>query len=153
MGAAILSWTWKTSNRIKAAVHWPVAQGQVISSSVGRDSTRIRGGGYNHYLVPNIRYQYAVDGKSYTSATVVFGVRKRFKTQAEAEEEIAVFPVGRGVPVHYDPADPSVASLEAGAVPSVMPMLQWMSALFLLIGLIAIVSGILSIRRFVRENL
>lgn len=153
MGAAILSWTSKTSNRIKAAVNWPTAEGRIITSSVGRDSTRIRGGGYNHYLVPVIQYHYAVNGREYTSSTVIFGTRKRFKTQAEVEQDIAGYPVGKTVPVHYDPTDPGIAALEAGNVPPVFPLMQRMSALFLLIGIVAIVSGILGIRRFVRENI
>ena len=147
MGAAILSWTWNTSLRIKSSAKWPTTQGQVVSSSIVNDSTRIRGGGYNRLYRAAITYQYTVNGKQYKSDTFTFGIPHSFANRADAEHETQVFPVGKTVDVHFDPRNPATASLESGTVPQQFTLLGWMSGLFLVAGLVALVSGILNLRR------
>lgn len=147
MGGAILWWCLSTTARIRASSSWPAADGEVIQSSIARDSSRIRGGGYNHFFQANVRYRYSVNGKQYESDTFTFGVPHTFSTQAEAEAETTKYSVGRHVEVRYDPSNPATASVLPGTVPEGFALLQWMSAAFLAVGLISIGSGIFSKRR------
>jgi hypothetical protein len=137
--------------KIKASAHWPTTPGQVISSSVARDSTRIRGGGYNHFYDAQFRYQYTVNGRQYTSNVLTFGTRNNFSDSISAAQKTATLPVGSSVPVHFDPRDPATACLEAGVVPKQFNLIGWMAAVFLFAGLVSIISGIIYLRRRLRE--
>ena len=151
MGAALLSWTWKTTSKIKSSAHWPTTPGQVISSTVARDSSRIRGGGYNHYYDAQIRYQYTLNGRQYTSNVLTFGMRNNFSDSISAAQKTGTLPVGSSVPVYFDPRDPASACLEAGVVPKQFSVIGWSAAAFLFAGLVSIISGIIYLRRRLRE--
>jgi hypothetical protein len=137
--------------KIKASAHWPTTPGQVISSSVARDSTRIRGGGYNHFYDAQFRYQYTVNGKQYTSNVLTFGMRNTFSDSVSAAQKTGMLLVGSSVHVYFDSRDPATACLEPGVVPQEFNLIAWMAAAFLFAGLVAIISGIFHLRRRVRE--
>lgn len=144
MGGAILVWCWNTTSRIKASAAWPAVDGEVVSSAVALDSSRIRGGGYNVTYRADIHYRYVVSSKSYESSTFTFGVPHSFASRAEADAEVARLAVGRHVEVRYDPSDPATSCLEPGVVPDTIKLLGWMTGAFTLAGSISILSGISS---------
>ena len=147
MGVWMLWWSLSTTARIRASASWPAADGEIIRSVVARDSSRIRGGGYNHYFRAEITYRYQVAGKPYESDTFTFGTSHTFHTQAEAEAEVAFYAVGRHVEVRYDPSDPATSSVRPGTVPDTFKLITWMAAAFALAGMISLLSGIFSFRK------
>jgi HEAT repeat protein len=83
---------------------WPTTAGKIIQSKVwqeadsrGDKTTRV-----------SIVYLFTVQGKSYTGDNLWFGPFRG------AEENVRRYRAGRQVRVHYDPANPQVAVLEAG---------------------------------------
>ena len=89
--------------------HWPVADGKVLTSIVAKKSHPTAG----IFHVPRVHYSYAVAGKQYEGDVICpgieqFGLGSELQAHAKADH----YPVGKIVPVHYDPADPSVAVLE-----------------------------------------
>jgi hypothetical protein len=144
---ATLWWAMNTTSKIRASASWPATDGEVISAAVARDSTRIRGGGYNHFFRADITYRYRVNGKAYESDTFMFGVPHSFSNQAEAESEVSTYAVGRHVEVHYDPANPASATIHTGTVPEQFRIVLWMAGAGTLAGVLAVLSGFLSRRK------
>jgi len=91
---------------------WPTVPGAITASSVGTIATGGSTGG--HDFVPDIDYAYAISGHSYVGHRVRFVAFAR-KSAEEAGAVVALYPVNAAVTVHYDPADPASAVLEAGA--------------------------------------
>ena len=147
MCGMILQWSTRTATTITESKNWPTAQGTVISSRAPRDSSRVRGGGYNHYYTVDVTYRYLVNGASYQSNVFVFGVPKSLPDSVEAQRVVAAHPVNGSVTVYYDPSDPSRSCLEPGNVPQQFGLLTLMSGAFLLIGLLLLISGGISVAR------
>ena len=61
-----------------------------------------------------MKYSYVVEGVSFESDRVDYGVETRSSKRARADEIVALYPVGEEVLVYYDPSDPSEAVLEPG---------------------------------------
>jgi len=147
MGTWVLWWSLSTTARIRASASWPMTDGEIIRSVVARDSTRIRGGGYNHFFRTDITYRYQVAGKPYESDTFTFGTSHTFRTQAEAEAEVAFYAVGRHVEVRYDPSSAARSTVRPGTVPETFRLLIWMAAGFALAGIVSLLWGIIAISK------
>ena len=81
-----------------------------VTGTVLDSSMSYHGGknpGYNFYA----RYTYAVNGKSYTSNRVTFGVWGSSKREW-AEAYLSKYPAGRPVTVYFKPNEPSFSVLE-----------------------------------------
>ena len=144
MGIWMLWWSMSTTSRIRASASWPMTDGEIIRSVVERDSTRIRGGGYNHFFRTDITYRYQVAGKSYESDTFTFGTSHTFHTQAEADAEVAFLAVGRHVEVRYDPSDPKTSTVRPGTVPENFRVINWMAGALAVAGSVSLLWGIFS---------
>jgi len=108
--AGVLGGYWlvhRTRAQGLASLAWPATSGSVKSSAV--QSYKTKGG---PQFVAKVAYDYTVDGKSYAGDRVRFG--NYAGAQAAAEADIARYPEGSAVDVRYDPANPSVSTLEAG---------------------------------------
>ncbi len=57
----------------KAAQTWPKTKGKVLTSEVTEDRFRSVTGKASIAFIPEISYQYLVNGKMYESRTVIFG--------------------------------------------------------------------------------
>lgn len=147
MCGILMGWSMRTARRISDSKNWPTVQGTVISSQSLRDSSRIKGGGYNHYYTVNVTYRYSVNGGTYQSNVFVFGVAKSFPDSAQAQSVVTAHPVNGPVTVYYDPSDPSSACLEPGKVPEQFGLLTLMSGGLLLVGLLLLISGGVSVAR------
>jgi hypothetical protein len=97
----------------RAASRWPTAQGTVLSSRA--ESRRIlrQTGGSQTTTVwsPLVEYSYRVGERSYHGARVAFGPEVAGARDL-AEQTVQRYPEGATVSVHYDPSNPSHATLE-----------------------------------------
>ncbi len=133
--------------KARASADWPSVQGEVTESRVHsyRKST---GTGTSHsrrkrYYEAHIEYQYAVDGRSYTSDGI--GMMNGSSTnRSRAERIVRRYPKRKTVTVFYDPARPEIAVLEPG-VSTGNCFLLGGGALFALVGLIVAVGDLLGI--------
>lgn len=104
-----------------AARRWPKTMGTVTRSEVhsfelARNRSRASvnyGSATSTSYMPVVEFDYKVAGKSYTSRSM------RLDTEVAGSRDYAQkladkYPVGRLVPVTYDPADPSRSALEVG---------------------------------------
>lgn len=96
---------------------WPVAKGSVIQSEI-RESRRTSGSGSNRRTVvehlPEVVYNYNVEGQSYRSSRITFGAVNKLN----ARKTVARYPKGKRIDVFYDPQKPDQAVLEPGADPT-----------------------------------
>jgi hypothetical protein len=111
LGAACLAveyWTVGLFLKAKAIESWPTTTGVILSSEL---TSQFRGTSTTHEA--HIEYEYHVSEQTYKSQQV----RKR-GTSTQHQSDVAPlmekFPVGKQVPVHYNPADPSEAYLQTG---------------------------------------
>lgn len=94
--------------RSSAARRWPVAAGEVISSSLVEEDND--GTIYYH---PTIVYRYPVGGKTYEASRLAIGATiTGYQRKNKAEEVTARYPVGSSLQVHYHPQKPEEAVLE-----------------------------------------
>ena len=111
--------------------NWPVATG-VITDSYWRTKTK---GARKEKVGAEIRYRYAVGGQTYKGDVISYG-DMFFASDAGRLQR---YPQGATVQVHYDPKDPALAVLEAGAGPA--------PGLFILAGLGILGYGVWLARR------
>lgn len=75
-----------------------------------------------------VRYRYRIAGRSFESEEVG-GATSSSSDRADAEQQLAPYPLGARVTAHVDPADPSSAALRVG-------MDWWFLAIFYLAGVV-----------------
>ena len=97
---------------VRAAARWPTANGTVITSRAESRRELVPGGQNQTTVVwsPLVEYTYQVAGREYHGARIAFGPLVSGGREL-AESTIAPYPVGATVTVHYDPANPSQATL------------------------------------------
>ena len=98
---------------------WPSVSGTIISSDIRKTSEwklkGIKSGSDRILYLPNILYNYEVQGNKYRSYRVFFEDVTRLCTgSGYAREIISRYPSGKNVSVHYNPENPQVAVLETG---------------------------------------
>jgi len=104
------------------ARRWPKTPGRITVSEVasyeaGRDRSKptVESGGKNApKFMPVIEYTYTAKGRSYTSRTLHHNTEVGGSLDW-AEKTADRYPVGKIVPVYYDPDKPSRAALEFGS--------------------------------------
>jgi hypothetical protein len=121
---------------------WPSVQGEILSSKIGVRQRRNEGVNKD-VSFPEVVYSYTVDDKRHEGSRIRFhhSGRDAFLRRSQVEELIAGYPVGKTVPVYYDPGDPSESVLEPGAQ-HIERTTGWFYVLF-------VVAGSLSILAFV----
>lgn len=90
------------------AVNYPSVVGAVVYSRVQEHSDSDGGTTYS----PDVRYVYTVEGREYHGDRYRYG--QMASSDRNADRVVASLPVGREVPVFYNPADPADAVLKAG---------------------------------------
>jgi hypothetical protein len=87
---------------------WPVAPGSVIASTVSTV-----GGSRSSNLRIDLEYRYVVGGREYIGTK--YSLMSIAADWFEPPKQLAArFPTGSRVSIHYDPADPSVATIRTG---------------------------------------
>jgi hypothetical protein len=122
VGGGFLAWglaSRRKGNAAGAAArHWPMAPGVITAAEVA--SGRVEGTAIvtgqiqdrgRFYYEPAVRYRYNVGPDQYEGTRLRFGWLT-CQTQAAAERILAAYPVGRQLPVRFDPNDPSSSVLE-----------------------------------------
>ncbi|MBA3993884.1 MAG: hypothetical protein C0469_10185, partial [Cyanobacteria bacterium DS2.3.42] len=99
---------------------WPTANGKVTTSVIKKVSTK-----HGQRDEAEIRYQYKVDGKAYTSNRIQFG-GETFRNPAEL---VGRYKQDKQISIHYNPSNPTVSCLEGG-VNSLVIIPSFMAALF-----------------------
>jgi hypothetical protein len=124
-----------------AADGWKETKGRVVSSETERfvaGSDRISAP-TRHLLRQRVIYAYKVAGVDYSSDRVAFGARTASSIAGLEQAIVKRYPLGAGVTVYYDPANPSQAILERGVRKL---WLVWASAALFAVIAVAI-SGVL----------
>jgi hypothetical protein len=108
-GAGILFAGMRQVIHASASDGWPVAAGEVRSSSVEYDTAADGAGTYR----AEVLYAYSVDGVDQLANRVAFGDFGS-SDPGRAQRIVNSYPAGAEVTVHYDPDDPARAVLEPG---------------------------------------
>jgi hypothetical protein len=97
----------------RAAANWPSVQGTVVSSRAEsrRSLTHTGGGSTVTVWSPLVEYSYSVGERSYHGSRIAFGPEVAGGREL-ADRTVARYPAGATVNVHYDPSNPSHATLE-----------------------------------------
>lgn len=139
VAAGVTAWM---HSRAKAAQHWPVVEGEVLSSRV----TSRRGSKGGTTYGAEIRYRYRVNDQTHEGTRVVFGDYSS-SDGSHAEELVAAYPVGARPDVHVDPDDPTEAVLDPHVSWFVYLMGGLFGGVFGAIGAGAMASSAFSTRR------
>ena len=146
IGGACLVWSFATISKVTASADWPTTDGIVSHSQVERQTSRIRGGGYNVYYDVDIRYRYRVDGEQYESGTFGIGTSHSFGDSSAAQAEVDAYPVGRSITVYYSPEAPEQSALVPQEPPAGLDLLVVLSGLFVVGGAILLWTGLRAAR-------
>ncbi len=125
---------WKCSD-------WPSVSGTIISSDI-RETTEwerkgIKTGRDRTLYLPNIHYNYEVQGHKYRCHRVFFEGAEDYLDPGNAREIVTRYPPGKNVSVYYDPGNPQFAVLETGIKFSHL-LFPATGLLFILLGLWAL---------------
>jgi hypothetical protein len=113
VGALTLYFGGRGVHRAKESLAWPVAEGQILNSSVEyhRGSNRGSKGGGTYSA--EIRYTFTVDGQVHSGNKVAVGDYGS-SNSSHAQKIINRYPRDKMVSVRYLPSDPDVCVLEPG---------------------------------------
>jgi len=109
-GAAALLFFVGHKRYLARANAWPVAAGEIVSSTVEQRYSTENGRTRTTYL-PIVEFAYTVDGNRLHSRQVKLGLEVS-GSESLAQGIVDRYPAGAPVEVHYDPQDPSNAALE-----------------------------------------
>ena len=143
IGSIATIWGVKTFLSAQATEEWPQVEGKVTASEVTRKRTRGGGKGIKQRktnYTAEISYDYVIDGEALSSDRFSYG-NYSSSNRENADSIVAEFPVGKTVPVFYDPENPESAVLKMGG--------NFLTYLPLGIGSVfALVGGVVAIRGF-----
>ena len=121
-GAFLVIFNSEKMEKVLALKKWPVTTGVIVSSKVvGERAFR-----------PDIKYHYAVNGKSYSDTTYLHvpGFGGRSNRLDAAEKIVQSLPPGTSVTVHYNPVNPQQSVLKASPWYSIYLQLAFGATLF-----------------------
>lgn len=110
-GGALAFGGGRSLYRAYTSQRWPAVPGQVLSSSVEKIRSR-----RSMSFMPHVSYEYAVNGKTYTSETLAFGAGVTAGDIEDANAYVHHYPKGSEVQIHYAPDDAALACLDCGSV-------------------------------------
>jgi hypothetical protein len=111
IGLAALLAAFLLGRRVLEVRGWPTAEATVTERGVGLPD-QPTGGARNARFVPRLALAYEVAGQRHTST----GRSTVQETMTEADAQAWVDAIPDRTAVHYNPADPSEAYLEAGSL-------------------------------------
>lgn len=132
--------------RMFASSGWPTTEGKIITNRImGQKIEQYDGTFYTNFEV-FIRYQYTVDGTTYSSNAL-----NSIDASSYPASFAGRYPSGKEVTVYYNPRDPSDAVLEPGFV-DVFQAFDVFSVLTFAAGIYFIYLGILGIKTNRKRN-
>ena len=121
--------------------NWPTTDGMIISNRLMGHRFKEYDGDYYTKINAYIRYEYSVEGVSYSSLSINSMDSPNYPASVASR-----YPVGKDVVVYYNPKDPADAVLEPGYVGLFKPF-DVFSYLIFGVGLYFIYLGILEIKK------
>lgn len=109
-------------NLVKASAskRWPSTNGKVIDAKVRVSTSTDNEGSTSTSYVPHIEYEYRVNNAPYTSTRRTIGSGQTgYGSRNRANAIVEQYPVGKSVPVYYDPQNPKYGVLQTGFAASV----------------------------------
>ncbi|MEI6437591.1 MAG: DUF3592 domain-containing protein [Candidatus Omnitrophota bacterium] len=119
--------------------NWPQISGHVLSSKVERRWAS-RGDDLSQEYLSRVWFSYSVGGRDYVSGTL-FLAQPWGKDLGAVREQALEYPSGKAVDVYYNPADPGMAVLSFGVVPSAECVRFGIGLLFIMSGAVALISS------------
>jgi hypothetical protein len=111
------AWCYRKRAAIRAEAErsrsWPIVKGTITASYIGKVSRDAGEIGTTEIEVACLRYGYSVNGKDYQCDRIGAGGYLEGKRKL-LDAFLAEHPVGKSVPVSYDPQDPGKAVLRPG---------------------------------------
>lgn len=117
LGLGLLAFAVINRRKATASQNWPSVPGQVVSSSVQRNTHRDTDGDTSYTYQPQIEYTYAVGEQTFTGKRISFGSESSSNPR-KAEQVADQYKMGTPVTVYYDPAKPQDATLQKTAAGS-----------------------------------
>jgi hypothetical protein len=127
----------RTAAKQAASMSWPTCEGRVARSWV--ESGRDKEGRYSYSA--RVQYAYIVNGQNQQCERVAWGGRSSSSNQDDADAEVARYPAGSAIRVHYNPEKPGEAVLEPAAKGGLRTLL-FVAIIFVVIGAIFVFLGI-----------
>lgn len=138
LGLGVSYYGYRLIRKARASAQWPAVQGKIESSTVDVEREREEDSdGDIHYerkYIPNIVYQYQVDGMDFMGDQISFGSTSS-SSQGWAYKMRDQYPEGAEVAVYYDPENPQEAVLQPGA--------KGATYIVMVIGVVFVLTGIL----------
>jgi hypothetical protein len=107
--------SWSNLRKARASASWPSVVGRITRSDVVKEMMypgTAKRGTKVAVFTPVVEFAYSVGGQHHSSQQVQFGAAVKGE-EAMARARAAGYPVGRELPVRYDPAHPATAVLES----------------------------------------
>lgn len=141
-GAWFLGWRegWENYQLAQESVNWVEVTVIATKTDVELVSTGSGDNRDNSYL-PKVSYSFLVDGQVYRNDEIRLGGMAQ-NSRAEAEAVLAGYPLGQEMSAFYNPANPAQSVLEPGVHSNLRVSLLF-SALFMLLGALILVGGVL----------
>lgn len=95
--------------QLRRAAAWPTATATVTVARIdhGCANGKVKGHAFD------VQYEYAYDGRRFTGRGLALG-QSTCESEQTATTLAQAYPVGAQVPVHVDPTEPSVSTIQAG---------------------------------------
>ncbi len=142
IGAVLVYKYFQEKREAEESQGWSSTIGRITKSFMRREASYESS---NTIYYPEVEYDYEFLGTEYTGHRISFGGSTGNSNHRKSEEVLARYPVGKSVPVFYDPnnAEDSVLIREMGTGGKVF---LFVGALFLLISVCAFcVGGVIAI--------
>lgn len=139
LGVVIMYGAVRGRVRSKQALSWPQVKGKVVSSEAVEDRFRSATGKATIAFVPDITYEYNVNGTNYTGSAVIFGATTY--DYITASRICDKFTVDSEPKVYYDPANPQDSVLLPQATEGLRSLIP--GIFFIITGIIIGVMGFL----------
>lgn len=95
------------------SLQWPVTDGQIQTATIKEEMRHDAQGARVKIYIPEARYSYTVAGDRYEGTVIRPGIEQfGYGYLAAAQAQIELYKSGAAVPVHYNPAEPSIAVLQ-----------------------------------------
>ncbi len=140
IGIVLIVLYFRNKSKSEASKGWPSVSGQVLDRGVKIDTDYDDDGVSTTTYLPQITYEYQVNGMSYQSHRFAFGSTPGFGNRNKAEAFLAPYAQGRAVKVFYNPEKPDesvlsqqMRSMTAGLVVGIIFVVA-MSCFFCLAG-------------------
>lgn len=102
----------QNKQKARQSVNWPTTSGRVIESRISEHESEDEDGHTTSTYAPVVRFEYQVEGVTYTSDRMGVGSNIAISNRKKVEQRIAGYPQGRLVRVYYNPQNPAEAVLE-----------------------------------------